>query len=167
MVSLIQSNYEGFGSGILIPETGIALHNRGLGFTLETGHPNEIAANKRPFHTIIPGFMSESGCPLAAFGVMGAPMQPQGHLQVTVNMFDYHLNPQAALDAPRWRFVPPDLVLLEARVPQSVVLELIDRGHHIRLAPDWMFGKGQIILRQNDIFVAASEPRADGLALAI
>jgi gamma-glutamyltranspeptidase/glutathione hydrolase len=167
MVSFIQSNYEGFGSGILVPETGIALHNRGLGFSLETEHPNEIAANKRPFHTIIPGFITESGNPLAAFGVMGAPMQPQGHLQVTVNMFDYHFNPQAALDAPRWRFVSPDLVLLEVGVPQSVVLELINRGHHIRLAPAWMFGKGQIILRQNDIFIAASEPRSDGLALAI
>jgi gamma-glutamyltranspeptidase/glutathione hydrolase len=166
MVSLIQSNYEGFGSGILIPETGIALHNRGLGFTLESGHPNEIAPNKRPFHTIIPGFLTQGDRPLAAFGVMGAPMQPQGHLQVVISLADYHLNPQAALDAPRWRFIEKDLVLLETTVDKAIVLDLVERGHNIKLAPPRMFGKGQIILKHNDILIAASEPRADGLALA-
>ncbi len=166
MVSLIQSNYNGFGSGILVPETGIALHNRGLGFTLESGHPNEIAPNKRPFHTIIPGFLTKDNRALGAFGVMGAPMQPQGHLQMVVNMADYSMNPQAALDAPRWRYLEKDLVLLESHVPQDVVLDLIDRGHNIRLAHPRMFGKGQIILRQDNVLVAASEPRADGLALA-
>lgn len=165
MVSSIQSNYEGFGSGILIPETGIALHNRGLGFCLED-HPNQIAANKRPFHTIIPGFLTQNGHPLGAFGVMGAPMQPQGHLQVITNLFDYGMNPQAALDAPRWRLIEKDLVLLETTVPNQIVLDLVERGHNIKIAPSRMFGKGQIILNQNDIFVAASEPRADGLALA-
>lgn len=166
MVSFIQSNYEGFGSGILIPETGIALHNRGLGFTLETGHPNQISANKRPFHTIIPGFLTQNSHPLGAFGVMGAPMQPQGHLQVIANLVDYDMNPQAALDAPRWRFVEKDVVLLETGVAHPVVLDLVERGHNIKIAPSRMFGKGQIILNQNNIFVAASEPRADGLALA-
>ncbi|MDJ0572451.1 MAG: gamma-glutamyltransferase family protein [Pleurocapsa sp. MO_192.B19] len=167
MVSLIQSNYNGFGSGILVPETGVALHNRGLGFTLESGHPNEIAANKRPFHTIIPGFLTKDDQALGAFGVMGAPMQPQGHLQMVVNMADYSMNPQAALDAPRWRYLEQDLVLLESHVPQNVVLDLIDRSHNIRLAHPRMFGKGQIILRQDHVLVAASEPRADGLALAL
>jgi gamma-glutamyltranspeptidase/glutathione hydrolase len=166
MVSLIQSNYEGFGSGILIPDTGIALHNRGLGFTLESGHPNEVAPNKRPFHTIIPGFLTQGDRPLAAFGVMGAPMQPQGHLQVVISLADYHLNPQAALDAPRWRFIEKDLVLLETTVDKAIVLDLVERGHNIKLAPPRMFGKGQIILKHNDILIAASEPRADGLALA-
>ena len=165
MVSFIQSNYEGFGSGILVPETGIALHNRGLGFTTEEGHPNQIAPNKRPFHTIIPGFLTQDDRAIASFGVMGAPMQPQGHLQVVSNLIDYHLNPQSALDAPRWRFIEKDLVLLETTVNPDVVLDLVERGHKIELAPTTMFGKGQIILKHNDILVAASEPRADGLAL--
>ncbi|HHP7232636.1 MAG TPA: gamma-glutamyltransferase family protein [Xenococcaceae cyanobacterium] len=166
MVSLIQSNYEGFGSGILIPETGIALHNRGLGFNLIPGHPNQVAPNKRPFHTIIPGFLTKDDRPLGAFGVMGAPMQPQGHLQVVVNLVDYLMNPQTALDAPRWRFIEQDLVLLESQVNPNVVINLVERGHQIRFAPSWMFGKGQIILRQdNNVLVAASEPRSDGVAL--
>jgi gamma-glutamyltranspeptidase/glutathione hydrolase len=167
MVSYIQSNYEGFGSGILIPDTGIALHNRGLGFSLEARHPNQLAPHKRPFHTIIPGFLSSGDRPLGSFGVMGAPMQPQGHLQVVVNLVDYAMNPQAALDAPRWRFIDKDLVLLEASVPQQIVADLVERGHQIQIAPARMFGKGQIILRHNGVLVAASEPRADGLALAL
>ena len=167
MVSLIQSNYHGFGSGLLVPETGIALHNRGLGFTLESGHPNEVAPNKRPFHTIIPGFLTEGDLGWGAFGVMGAPMQPQGHLQVVVNLVNYGMNPQSALDAPRWRYLEKDLVLLETHVPQEIVLDLVERGHNIRLAHPRMFGKGQIILRQDNVLIAASEPRADGLALAL
>jgi len=166
MVSFIQSNYEGFGSGILIPETGIALHNRGLGFTLKPDHPNQVAPNKRPFHTIIPGFLTVAERPLAAFGVMGAPMQPQGHLQVVVNLVDYLMNPQSALDAPRWRFIEKDLVLLETSIDSNIAIDLLERGHQIRLAPSWMFGKGQIVLRQdNNILIAASEPRSDGIAL--
>ena len=168
MVSFIQSNYKGFGSAILVPETGIALHNRGLGFSLEIGHPNQVAPNKRPFHTIIPSFITKDSYALAAFGVMGGPMQPQGHLQVVINLADYNLNPQAALDAPRWRFMEKDLVLLETTVPNNVVLDLAERGHNLKLAPARMFGKGQIIMRQNNnVLVAASESRADGLALAI
>jgi gamma-glutamyltranspeptidase/glutathione hydrolase len=166
MVSLIQSNYEAFGSGILIPNTGIALHNRAAGFTLLPGHPNQVAPSKRPLHTIIPAFLTQDDRPLGPFGVMGAPMQPQGHLQVVVNMADYGMNPQAALDAPRWRFIIDNQVLLEASVPSQVAIELAERGHNIQIAHPRMFGKGQIILRHNEIMVAASEPRADGLALA-
>ena len=166
MVSLIQSNYEGFGSGILISETGIALHNRGLGFTLEAEHPNVVAPNKRPFHTIIPGFLTIGERPKGVFGLMGGPMQPQGHLQMVVNLVDYLMNPQSALDAPRWQFVEQDLVLLETEVNPNIVMDLQERGHQIRHAPPWMFGKGQIILRQdNGTLVAASEPRSDGIAL--
>jgi gamma-glutamyltranspeptidase/glutathione hydrolase len=165
MISLIQSNYEGFGSGILIPDTGIALHNRAAGFTLEPGHPNQIAANKRPFHTIIPGFLTQDHQPLGPFGVMGAPMQPQGHLQIVVNLCDYQMNPQTALDAPRWRFLRENRVLLERSVLPEVVQGLRERGHQIELAPSFMFGKGQIILRHQGVLMAASEPRADGLAL--
>ncbi|MEA5536338.1 gamma-glutamyltransferase family protein [Crocosphaera sp. XPORK-15E] len=166
MVSFIQSNYDGFGSGILIPETGIALHNRGSGFTLETGHPNQIAPNKRPFHTIIPGFLTQDHQPLGPFGVMGGPMQPQGHTQMVVNLTDYQMNPQAALDAPRWQFLEGNRVLLERGVPSEIVAGLRQRGHEIQLSPETMFGKGQIILKNEGVFIAASEPRADGLALA-
>ncbi|MGK7932722.1 MAG: gamma-glutamyltransferase family protein, partial [Microcystaceae cyanobacterium] len=165
MVSLIQSNYDSFGSGILIPETGIALHNRGSGFTLEKGHVNEIAPNKRPFHTIIPGFLTQDNQPLGAFGVMGAPMQPQGHLQMVVNLRDYQMNPQTALDAPRWRFLEGNSVLLERGTPTEIIEGLRKRGHNVKLAPETMFGKGQMILKNNGIFIAGSEPRADGLAL--
>ena len=166
MVSLIQSNYEGFGCGILVPNTGIALHNRGTGFTLETGHPNQVAPNKRPFHTIIPGFITEGDRPLGPFGVMGGSMQPQGHLQVVLNLIDYGMNPQAALDAPRWRFEKDNSVLVESGVSSAIVQKLRERGHNIQIAPNTMFGKGQIILSQARGFVAASESRADGMALA-
>ncbi len=167
MVSFIQSNYEGFGSGILIPGTGIALQNRGVGFSLKAGHPNQVAPAKRAFHTIIPGFLTQGSQPLGPFGVMGGSMQPQGHLQVVVNMADYGMNPQAALDAPRWRYSSGKSVLLEQTVPRDVAIALADRGHDIQISADGeQFGKGQIILRHQGVLVAASEPRADGLALA-
>jgi gamma-glutamyltranspeptidase / glutathione hydrolase len=167
MVSFIQSNYEGFGSGVLIPGTGIALQNRGLGFSLQPGHPNYAAPSKRPFHTIIPGFLTKGSQPLGAIGLMGAHMQPQGHLQLAVNLADYGMNPQAALDAPRWQITTGKTVWLEQSVPRSLVLALSERGHDVRvIAEGRSFGKGQIILRQNGILIAASEPRADGLALA-
>ncbi|MDX2100714.1 MAG: gamma-glutamyltransferase family protein, partial [Leptolyngbyaceae cyanobacterium bins.59] len=154
MVSFIQSNYEGFGSGILVPETGIALHNRGSGFNLEPNHPNCLGPSKRPFHTIIPGFLSQDGQPLGPFGVMGAPMQPQGHVQVVVNLMDYHLNPQAALDAPRWRFLEENRVLLESATPQAVIEGLRDRQHHIQVSPEvGLFGKGQMVLRQERVLI--------------
>jgi gamma-glutamyltranspeptidase/glutathione hydrolase len=168
MVSLIQSNYQGFGSGILIPGTGIALHNRGYGFTLEAGHPNQVAPRKRPYHTIIPSFLTQDDQPLGPFGVMGEYMQPQGHLQMVVNLADYAMNPQAALDAPRWQFIAGNQVLLEPTVSSEVALALAQRGHHIEMSTDGKrFGKGQIILQQGGVFVAASEPRGDGLALAL
>jgi gamma-glutamyltranspeptidase/glutathione hydrolase len=165
MVSFIQSNYMGFGSGILVPDTGIALQNRATGFTLEAGHPNQLAPGKRPLHTIIPGFLSRDDRPLGPFGVMGGPMQPQGQLQVVVNLVDYDLNPQAALDAPRWQFVSGDRVLVEASVGEKIRLELAQRGHDIQVGIETLFGKGQIILKQEEVLVAASEPRCDGLAL--
>ncbi|NER38245.1 MAG: gamma-glutamyltransferase family protein [Oscillatoria sp. SIO1A7] len=168
MVSFIQSNYMGFGSGILVPETGIALHNRGCGFVLEPGHPNQFAPAKRPFHTIIPGFLTREGNPLGPFGVMGASMQPQGHLQVVVNLADYGLNPQAALDAPRWCFASGKRVFFEPSVPEKVMRGLADLGHEVRSTNQTkLFGRGQIILRQNGVLVAGSEPRADGMAIAL
>jgi gamma-glutamyltranspeptidase/glutathione hydrolase len=166
MVSFIQSNYLGFGSGILVPGTGITLQNRATGFTLEAGHPNQVGSAKRPFHTIIPGFLTQDNQPLGPFGVMGASMQPQGHLQVVVNLADYGMNSQTVLDAPRWRFIDRNSVLLEQAVPQHVAETLSDRGHDVSVSAEGgMFGKGQIILRQNEVFVAASESRADGMAI--
>jgi gamma-glutamyltranspeptidase / glutathione hydrolase len=173
IVSFIQSNYLGFGSGLVVPETGIALHNRGMGFSLEPGHPNQIAPHKRPFHTIIPGFLTCEGQPLGAFGVMGAPMQPQGHVQTVVNLVDYGFNPQAALDAPRWRWVDHNRVMLERAVADEIAQGLSDLQHQVRRGG--FLGRGQIILRYpavgqgasgKSVFVAASEPRADGLAIA-
>jgi gamma-glutamyltranspeptidase / glutathione hydrolase len=163
MVSLIQSNFVDFGSGILVPGTGIALHNRGLGFSLEAGHPNQIGPGKRPFHTIIPSFLTRNGQPWGPFGVMGGPMQPQGHVQVVSQLVDYGLNPQAALDAPRWQFVRDNRVLLEASVAPEIAAGLAQRGHHTQTGD--FFGRGQIILRSGSSLVAASEPRADGVAL--
>jgi gamma-glutamyltranspeptidase / glutathione hydrolase len=166
MVSFIQSNYAGFGSGILVPGTGIALQNRGSGFVLQPDHPNCFQAGKRPFHTIIPGFLSKNGEPLGPFGVMGEAMQPQGHLQVVVNLADYALNPQAALDAPRWRFVSDNKVLLEPQTSKDVVEGLQHKGHQINITTKASyFGKGQIILHHDNVLMSASEPRADGLAI--
>lgn len=165
-VSFIQSNFAGFGSGVVVPETGIALQNRGACFSLAPGHPNVAAPNKRPYHTIIPGFLAREGQPWGPFGVMGGMMQPQGHLQVVVNLVDYGLNPQAALDAPRFK-IDGDKVWLEAAVPVHVALGLADLGHTVVLSPEAApFGRGQVILRQGQVWVAGSEPRADGVALA-
>ncbi|WP_243091104.1 gamma-glutamyltransferase family protein [Thermus neutrinimicus] len=170
MVSLIQSNYQGFGSGILVPGTGIALQNRGLGFSLEEGHPNRVGPGKRPYHTIIPGFLTREGKPLGPFGVMGGYMQPQGHVQVVVALADLQLNPQAALDRPRWQVVPgrggEDWVVLEPGIPQATALVLKDLGHRVAYEVEpGVFGRGQVVLRRGEAFLGASDPRAEGLAL--
>jgi gamma-glutamyltranspeptidase/glutathione hydrolase len=166
MISMIQSNFMGFGSGVVVPDTGIALHNRGNGFTLEAGHPNMLAPGKRPFHTIIPGFLTRDGQAVGPFGVMGGHMQPQGHLQMVVNMVDYGMNPQASLDAPRWFWTEGLAVALEQAMPSQIVQGLAGRGHAVSLAADvGPFGRGQIITRlPNGAYVAGSDSRTDGLA---
>ena len=166
MVSLIQSNYMGFGSGVVVPGTGISLQNRGTGFSLQRGHPNEVGGGKRPYHTIIPGFVTRDGAPLAAFGVMGGPIQPPGHVQTLVRLVDYGMNPQAVLDAPRWKVAPDGAVDLEASASLQLRDELIAMGHVIAAAPDsYMdFGAGQFIVRADDGYVASSDPRRDGQA---
>jgi gamma-glutamyltranspeptidase/glutathione hydrolase len=167
MVSYIQSNYMGFGSGLVVPKTGIALHNRGVCFTLEPDHPNEAAGGKRPYHTIIPAFLTRQGQPVGPFGVMGAYMQPQGHTQVILGTVDYGLNPQAALDAPRWRVTEGLNVDLEFGTPEHVVRGLAARGHAVHLPPVRSgFGRGQIIWRLDEgAYIAGSDPRADGAAV--
>jgi len=162
MVSFIQSNYEGFGSGVVVPGTGISLQNRGFGFTLEEGHPNRVGPRKRPFHTIIPAFVSRDGDPLMSFGVMGGPMQPQGHVQMIVRIFDYAQNPQAAADAPRWQVLDGTHVTLEPDVPEATVAELARRGHRITRGPNT--GGAQLVVRLAGGYLAASEPRKDGHA---
>lgn len=169
MISFIQSNYMGFGSGVVVPSHGIAMQNRGAGFTLEAGHPNEAQPGKRPRHTIIPGFLTRGGEPVGPFGVMGGEMQPQGHLQVISAMVDHGLNPQAALDTPRWRVERDGRVLVERNVPGDVIDGLRARGHDVTVEQSRMgFGRGQIIVRnEQDVYLAGSEPRADGAAVGI
>ena len=166
MVSLIQSNYMGFGSGVVVPGTGISLQNRGAGFVLQPGHPNEVGGGKRPYHTIIPGFVTRDGQPYAAFGVMGGPIQPPGHVQTLVRMIDYGMNPQAALDAPRWKINADGSLDLEASAPRELRAGLIALGHRMDSVPDsYMdFGAGQVIVKTDDGYVAASDPRRDGQA---
>lgn len=166
MVSFIQSNYMGFGSGIVIPETGIALQNRGHNFTLRDGHPNRLEPGKRPFHTIMPGFLTRNGEAVGPFGVMAGMMQPQGHVQVVVNTVDYGMNPQAALDAPRWRWIQGRRVELEHATPRHLIRALQERGHDISIGPDdKSFGRGQIIWRNvGGVLEAGSESRTDGHA---
>ncbi|HUP96812.1 MAG TPA: gamma-glutamyltransferase family protein [Usitatibacter sp.] len=167
MFSYIQSNYMGFGSGVVVPGTGISLQNRGAGFTLEPGHANQVGPRKRPFHTIIPGFLTRGGQPVMSFGVMGGNMQPQGHLQMIVRLVDYNQNPQACSDAPRWIVNPDFTVSLEDAVPAGVREELARRGHRLVPSDRPMFGFGgaQLIHRLDDGYCAASDHRKDGCAI--
>jgi gamma-glutamyltranspeptidase/glutathione hydrolase len=189
MVSFIQSNYSGpllgFGSGVVVPGTGISLHSRGGAFSLDPGSPNVIAPGKRPAHTLIPAFMTRGREAVGPFGVMGGPMQPQGHVQLVVNQLDYGMNPQASIDAPRWQWLSDLYVDLERAVPAEVAKGLEARGHLLSWSEAWDvattgirrtpagklamygdFGKAQMICRRRDgTYVAGSEPRADGCAV--
>ncbi len=163
-VSFIQSNYMGFGSGVVIPGTGIAMQNRGHGFSMTPGHPNEVAGNKRPYHTIIPGYLEKPGEYEGPFGVMGGFMQPQGHLQVISSLVDNGLNPQSALDKPRWHWVKDTHVQVEQAMPSATVQALMRRGHKVEVLGDpSVFGRGQIILRlKSGVLIGGTEKRTDG-----
>jgi gamma-glutamyltranspeptidase/glutathione hydrolase len=166
MVSFIQSNFKGFGSGLVVPNSGIALHNRGWGFNLIPGHPNQVGPRKRPFHTIIPGFITRGGQPLMSFGVMGGSLQAQGHLQVTARLARGQ-NPQAIIDAPRWRILEDNVtVTVEWNFPADVVEALRARGHDVRVERRFSdeFGGSQSILKLADGYVGASDHRKDGHA---
>ena len=163
MVSFIQSNYMGFGSGIVVRGTGIALQNRGADFSLDPEHVNCLQPGKRSYHTIIPGFLMREGRPVGPFGVMGAYMQPQGHAQVVSNFIDFGLNPQQALDAPRWQWMRDGSVFAEEGFDEKILQELRERGHDIRsnMDPDY-FGRGQMIVRlENGVLVGGTESRTD------
>lgn len=164
MISMIQSTYMGFGSGVVIPGWGIALHNRGAGFVTTPGHPNCLAPGRRPFHTIIPGFLLKDGQAVGPFGVMGGHMQPQGHTQVIVNSLTYGMHPQAALDAPRWRWEQDGSLRLELETPRHIVEGLAACGHRVQVEAEvGGFGRGQIIWRlPSGDYVAGTESRCDG-----
>ncbi len=172
MVSFIQSNYMGFGSGVVVPGYGLSMQNRGHGFSLDAASPNLVAPGKRPFHTIIPGFLTCNGRPQMSFGVMGGNMQPQGHLQTLVRMLDHAQHPQAACDAPRWRFNQGLEINVERSMDGATVSGLAALGHRIDVIDDSYqdFGAGQFIWRLGkpgvDGYVAASDPRRDGQAVA-
>jgi len=171
MVSFIQSNYMGFGSGVVVPGYGLSMQNRGHGFSLADGSANQVAPGKRPFHTIIPAFLTRDGRPQMSFGVMGANMQPQGHLQTLVRMLDYRQHPQAACDAPRWRFNQGLEINVERSMNPATVQGLAERGHRMEVINDSYqdFGAGQFIWRLGDPgsegYVAASDARRDGQAV--
>jgi gamma-glutamyltranspeptidase/glutathione hydrolase len=169
MISYIQSNFKGFGSGVVAPG-GIALHNRGMSFSLVDGHPNQVAPGKRPFHTIIPAFLTKGNQPTMAFGVMGGNMQPQGHLQFVMRFVDEYLNPQACSDAPRWRIDDVGKLTVEASMPSTVVEGLKAIGHEVTVMPanSLDFGSAQAIAllgeEIKDVYIAGSDHRRDGLA---
>lgn len=178
MVALIQSNYTGFGSGYVVPELGFGIHNRGALFALDPGHPNALAPGKRPFHTIIPAFVTRDGVPLMAFGVMGGDMQPQGHVQVLVNLLDFGMNLQEAGDAARFYHTgssePTGTMMedggvlhLESGVPFEIRQELLRRSHRLVEASGISFGGYQAIWRDpaTGVYTGASESRKDGCAM--
>ncbi len=170
MVSYIQSNYLGFGSGVVVPGTGISLQNRGAGFSLKPGHPNLIAGGKRPYHTIIPGFlMGADGKPIMSMGVMGGPMQPQGHVQVALRTQAWGQDPQTAVDAPRWQVLSGLDVAIERTFGEATLSALRAKGHNlITEEPDpvnFGFGGAQLIAKMGDAYIAGSDPRKDGCAI--
>lgn len=163
MVSMIQSNYMGFGSGLVVPETGIALHNRGHNFSFNQEDDNALAPNKKPYHTIIPGFLTKDNAPVGPFGVMGGFMQPQGHVQVITNTIDFNMNPQDALDAYRWQWTGEKSIEIEGGFPNHLALELKSMGHDIKKVIDVNnMGRGQIIWKTGESLCAGTEPRTDG-----
>ena len=168
MVSFIQSNYTTFGAGVAIPGTGISLQNRGANFSLDEGSDNCLAGGKRSYHTIIPGFLMRDGEAVGPFGVMGAFMQPQGHVLVVVNTVDYHMNPQEAMDAPRIQWTGGKHIQLEREVPAHIVQDLARRGHEVEIVNSNLhMGRGQIIWKtENGLYIGGTEPRCDGTVAA-
>lgn len=168
MVSFIQSNYMGFGSGIVVPRTGISLQNRGHNFSFDKCHDNCLEPGKRTYHTIIPGFLTKDDRAIGPFGVMGGFMQPQGHVQVIMNTIDFKLNPQAALDAPRWQWVKDKTVHLEHKFENHIAQALGRKGHDIKVQADPIgFGRGQIIWKNEDgVLCGGTEARTDGTIAA-
>lgn len=165
MVSYIQSNYMGFGSGLVVPDTGIALQNRGHQFSLDTSHPNALKPGKRPLHTIIPGFITKDFLPIGPFGIMGGFMQPQAHVQVLSQIIDLNQNIQSALDTPRWQWMKDNLIHVEPSFNKNLINALLKRGHEVKISsiiPS--FGRGEMIIKNHALncYYVATEPRTDG-----
>jgi gamma-glutamyltranspeptidase/glutathione hydrolase len=163
MVSFINSVYDYFGSRVVIPGTGFVLQNRGAGFTLEEGHPNRIGPRKRPLHTIIPAFVTRDGRPWLAFGVMGGSMQPQGHVQVLLNLVEFGMDLQEAIDAARFRHLRGTTLAIEG-LPAEIASQLESMGHTLRSPDGIAFGGGQAVMKLERGWAAASDPRKDGMA---
>lgn len=164
MVSFINSVYEYFGSGVVVPGTGFALQNRAAGFTMEAGHPNRVGPGKRPLHTIIPGFVTRHGEPWMAFGLMGGSMQPQGHVQFLLNLFEFDMDLQEAIDAARFRHLSGRRVAIEG-VGEEVRAALRAMGHDVVDESGVAFGGAQAIIRLDRGWAAGSDPRKDGMAI--
>jgi gamma-glutamyltranspeptidase/glutathione hydrolase len=174
MVSFINSIYNEFGSGVVVPGTGFALHDRGSGFTLTPGLPNTVAPGKRPFHTLIPAFVTiptgqttpdgRGDRPYMSFGLMGGAMQAQGHVQFLLNHLVFGMDVQAAQDAGRFRHLDSTRVIVEGAIPDSVIAQLNALGHSVRIGPPASFGGSQAIIRLARGWVAGSDPRKDGHA---
>ena len=164
VVSFINSLYMRFGSGVVVPNTGVVLQNRGASFSLNPSHPNALEPGKKPFHTLIPGLVKFDTDDWAAFGVMGGYMQPQGHLQILSNLLDYDMPLQAAMDAPRWRYREDGVLALEERLAGQVGADLSRHGHEVRVEESLAFGGSQIARRHGDVLSGATDPRKDGLA---
>ena len=163
LVSYINSRFAGFGSGLVAGDTGIALQNRGASFSLDPNHPNSLEPGKRPFHTLVPAIARLDADDWLAFGVMGGYMQPQGHVQVLSNLVDYGMTPQAALDAPRWRYRENGVLGIEERLPNAA--KLARRGHDVGVLPPVMFGGAQLVRKRGETLSGATEPRKDGVAI--
>ena len=161
MVSMIQSNYMGFGSGIVVD--GVSLQNRGADFSLDENEINFLYPNKRTYHTIIPGFLCKAGKAIGPFGVMGGYMQPQGHVQVITNLLDEHLDIQESLDAPRWMWLKDNELEVETDFDPDVIQDLKQRGHLVKIQEEYShFGRGQILFRlENGVYMGACESRTD------
>jgi len=167
MISLIQSVAMSFGSGVVVPETGILLQNRGANFNMKPEHPNCVGPRKRAFNTIIPGFLTKGDIPIGPIGVMGGYMQPQGHMQVAMNMIDFGMNPQAALDAPRWFWQKEKTVRIEGSWPKAVLDSLTARGHELDVVDNGGYGRGAVIVRmENGVLCGGTEPRGGGAIIA-
>lgn len=163
MVSFICSIYEYFGSGVVVPGTGFALQDRGAGFTLDEGSPNRIAPRKRPFHTIIPAFVTRDGAPWLSYGVMGGAMQPQGHVQVLLNLVEFGMDLQEAVDAARFRHFNGATVAIED-LPDDIEDKLRALGHNLRSPVGVAFGGAQAVMKLERGWAAGSDPRKDGMA---
>ncbi len=165
MISFINSLFGHFGSGVVVSGTGFSLQNRGAGFTLEEGHPNQVAPGKRPFHTLLPGFVTKAGAPWMTFGLMGGSMQPQGHMQMLLNILVFGMDVQEAIDAARFRHLEGYRVLIESSVDEDVRAQLTAMGHEIEVGTSSDFGGAQAIMRLDQGWAAGSDPRKDGMAV--